>query len=95
MFVCCSQEANFTSGSFRARDTPSLNIMELLRATLVKPVATQEAADTCASAAQPPAPETRQAGDYIVTERDAKAGQWQLIRNTDGECGQWCSVRVL
>jgi hypothetical protein len=84
----CSQEANVTAGSFR---TPSaslnveVNLMQLLRATLAQPIATQEAADTCASAAEPPPPETRQAGDYVVAAPAAQAGQWQLIRNSAGE----------
>jgi hypothetical protein len=59
--------------------------MDLLRFTLAPSVATHEAADTCASAADPAVPEARQAGEYTVTAAPAVAGQWQLIRNSEGE----------
>jgi hypothetical protein len=89
----CSQEANFTSGSFRAPENPSLGLIDLLRFTLAPSVATQEAADTCASAAEPAVPEARQAGEYTVTAAPAVAGQWQLIRNSEGQSIELCMLR--
>ncbi|KAF6245560.1 hypothetical protein COO60DRAFT_1655315 [Scenedesmus sp. NREL 46B-D3] len=82
--TCLNQQANLTSGSFRAPESPSLGLMDLLRFTMAGFVQTQEAADTCASAAEPAVPETRQAGDYDVTAPPDQAGQWQLIRNSEG-----------
>jgi hypothetical protein len=59
--------------------------MDLLRFSLAPSLATQEAVATCASAAEPQVPETRQAGEYTVTAPAAQAGQWRLIRSGKGE----------
>jgi hypothetical protein len=59
--------------------------MDLIQSTLAQSIKTQEAADTCASAAEPPAVDTRQAGEYTVRAAPAEEGQWQLIKNSAGE----------
>jgi hypothetical protein len=50
LLVICSRQVNATAGSFHARQSPNLGIIERIRFTLAKSVSTEEARATCLAA---------------------------------------------
>jgi hypothetical protein len=83
-----------TAGSFAARQSPTLGIVERMRFSMARTLTTDEARDTCEAAAAPTDAASRQAS--TISAANAVSGEWRIIRNGAGECATacYCSARV-
>lgn len=83
--AACSRRVNATAGSFTARASSTLGIVERMRFAMARSVATNEAQNTCEAAAAPTdAPVDRQGFDFGTA--DATRGEWRVVRNRAGGC---------
>ncbi|WIA15101.1 hypothetical protein OEZ85_001795 [Tetradesmus obliquus] len=81
--VCTNRRVNATVGSFTARASSTLGIVERMRFAMARSVATDEAQNTCEAAAAPTdAPVDRQGFDFGTA--DATRGEWRVVRNRAG-----------
>ena len=79
----CSRQVNATAGSFAARQSSSLGMVERVRFAMARSASTDEARETCGAVAAPAAPEARPAGNFSIA--NAVGGEWRLIRDRAGE----------
>ncbi|KAF6264287.1 hypothetical protein COO60DRAFT_1698359 [Scenedesmus sp. NREL 46B-D3] len=82
--TCLNRQVNATAGSFAARRSSSLGMVERVRFAMARSAPTDEARETCSAAAAPAAPEARPAGNYTAAAVPAVGGEWRLIRNRAG-----------
>ncbi|WIA15097.1 hypothetical protein OEZ85_001791 [Tetradesmus obliquus] len=86
--ACINRRVNASAGSFHARQSSTLGIVERMRFTMARSVATDEAKRTCeaAAAADKEGPASRQPikAAYVVTAPPEVAGEWRLVNNSRG-----------